>query len=356
MIRIGIIGCGGIANGRHITELLNIKECKITALCDINPGALEKTAARLQLDPSHCFIDYRELIDCEDVDAVEICTPNYLHVPMAEYAAEKKKPVHVEKPLALCANETKHLKELLEQNQIPNMMSFSYRFFPAVRYAKSILDKGLIGQVVSVHVEYLKSSAFWEGRRLDWRFVKKYAGTGVLGDLGVHLIDMAQLLIGDFRQVSAMTGIVVKQRMKLDCDELADVETDDYCNFIADIQDQRTGETVAASFAITRCALGHANTIKYDIFGTEGVISFNLNNPEELGVCIGEVDKACDGLHTVKVPSKYKITQEQMFIDLLLGKSCQYLPTIADGIKCQRVLDAILESADTRTFVKLQPH
>ena len=355
MIRIGIIGCGGIANGRHITELSMIKECKITALCDTNTDALKKTAARLNLDAPHCFTDYKALVDCADVDAVEICTPNYLHVPMAEYAVTKGKPINVEKPLALKTEDTQHLEELLTINQVPNMMCFSYRFFPAVRYAKSILDKGLLGQVVSVNVEYLKSSAFWEGRRLDWRFIRKYAGTGVLGDLGVHLIDMAQLLVGDIRRVSAVSGIVVKQRQRLDCDELADVETDDYCNFIADITDQRTGEIVPATFVISRCALGHANTIKYNIFGTDGVLSFNLNNPEVLDVCIGEVDKACDGLHTVRVPAKYKITQEQMFIDLIGGKKCEHLPSIADGVKCQRVLDAILESATSRTCVEISP-
>lgn len=354
MIRIGIVGCGGIAYGKHMTELLKVGGCKITAICDIDKNALKRSADRLGLDSEHCFEDYRQLIDCADVDAVEICTPNYLHVPIAEYAVSKNKPINVEKPLALNTEETKKLEAMLAEKKVPNMMCFSYRFFPAVRYAKYILDKGLIGKVVSINVEYLKLSAFWEGRRLDWRFVKKYAGTGVLGDLGVHLIDMAQLLVGDVKSVSAMAGTVVKQRLKLDCDELADVETDDYCNFIASLEDRHGGEPVAASFVITRCALGHANTIKYDIFGTDGVISFDLNNPDVLGVCIGEVDKACDGLHTVKVPQKFRISQEQMFVDLLSGKECVHLPTVADGIKCQKILDALLLSSETKRAVDIQ--
>lgn len=354
MVRVGIIGCGGIATGKHIPELLKVADCKITAICDIDKNALERTKAGLGLDEKHCFEDYKKLIECDDVDAVEICTPNYLHVPMAEYAVTHGKAINVEKPLAISADDTKNLEKLLCENGTPNMMCFSYRFFPAVRYAKHILDRGLIGKVVSVNVEYLKSSAFWEGRRLDWRFVKEYAGTGVLGDLGVHLIDMAQLLVGDVKSVSAMAGVVVKQRMKLDCDELANVETDDYCNFIASLCDRTTGDSVPASFVITRCAIGHANTIKYDIFGTDGVISFDLNNPDVLGVCIGEVDKACDGLHTVKVPQKFKIAQEQMFIDRVNGKECVHLPTIADGIKCQRVLDALLKSSEQRRTIDIE--
>ncbi|MDY3928004.1 MAG: Gfo/Idh/MocA family oxidoreductase [Clostridia bacterium] len=353
MKRIGIIGVGGIANGVHIPQLLNVRDCKITAVCDIDPIALENTAKRLEIDKQHQFKNYKALIDCSDIDAVEICTPNYVHVKIAEYAALAGKSVNIEKPLGITAKECEKLKKIVKEKNIVNMMSFSYRFFPAVRYAKWIIDKGLIGKIVSLNVEYLKSSAFCEGRRLDWRFVKKYAGTGVLGDLGVHLIDMAQLLVGDFTGVSGMIDTVVKQRMKLDSDEMADVETDDYCNFIANIKNRNTGENSAAAFSITRCAIGHNNTIKYDIFGTEGVISFNLNNPKVLGVCIGEVDKKSFGLHTVNVPGEFSITQEQAFVDALNGKFCDYFPTVEDGIKCQKIVDAVLKSAEKKTFVQI---
>lgn len=353
MKQIGIIGVGGIANSAHIPQLLDIEDCKITAICDINESALLTVGEKLGLDNKHRFTDYKKLIDCDDVDAVEICTPNYLHIEMAEYTAKKGKPMNIEKPLCLTAEEAEQVDAIIKENNITNMMSFSYRFAPSVRYAKWIMEKGLIGKVVSINVEYLKSSAFMEGRRLDWRFVKKYAGTGVLGDLGVHLIDMAQLLVGDIKSVSAMKETVVKQRMKLDSDEFADVETDDICNFIANVEDKRTGDNVLATFAITRCAIGNQNTIKYNIYGTEGMISFDLNNSSELGVCIGEVDKKSDGLHTVQVPNSFYITQEKAFIDSLHGNICEYFPTVEDGIKCQKVIDAIDESTRLGNFVSV---
>ncbi len=353
MVRVGIIGVGGISR-KHISELLEIKECKITAICDIDPVALKKTAERIGIDEAHCFTDYRELVDCPEVDAVEICTPNYLHVQMAEYAVMQGKPVNVEKPLALKVEDAVSLDKMIRERNHPNMMCFSYRFMPGVRYAKHILDRGLIGKIISINVEYLKSTGLQEGRRLEWRFVKKYAGTGVLGDLGVHLIDMMRLLIGDVKSVSAMAGIVVKKRPKLDSDELGDVETDDYCNFIAEVEDRKSGESVPASFAITRCAIGHANTIKFDIFGTDGTVSFDLNNSSILKVCIGEVDKNGNGLHTVSVPDKFKINQEQMFIDMVNGKECEFLPTIEDGIECQKILDALLESSETGRRITLK--
>ena len=349
MKRIGIIGVGGIANGVHIKELMDVAECKITAICDVSENALKKTAEKL--GDVLCFTDYKELVDCDEVDAVEICTPNYLHVEMAEYAARKGKPINVEKPLGLSVAECERLGKVISETGVTNMMCFSYRFKPAVRYAKDIIDKGLIGDIVTINVEYSKSSAFWEGRRLDWRFVKEYAGTGVLGDLGVHLIDAAQLLAGDINSVSAMMGTVVKERKRLDSEEIAPVTTDDYCNFISELTDRRTGKPVSATFAVTRCALGHANTIRYDVYGTEGCISFNLNDPNELTLCTDKKDGMHASLETVAVPECYYVTQEQTFVDALNGTFREYFPTVEDGIKCQKVLEAVERSAETKSVV-----
>ena len=349
MLKIGIIGVGGIAQNAHIKELKECKDAKITAICDIEEATLNKVGDDLNLDAKYRFKDYMDLINCDEVDAVQICTPNYLHVEMATAAVKKGKPIEVEKPLGLDYKDTLPLTKALEENPVPNMMCMSYRFKPAVRFAKWIMNKNLIGDIISIDVQYLKSSAFMEGRRLDWRFVKKYAGTGVLGDLAVHLIDLATLLAGDLKKVSAQTKIIVKERKKLDSEEIAPVETDDYCSFIGEMDNG-----ILANFLITRCAIGNVNTIKFDVYATNGVISFNLNNPEELGVCIGEVDVKSDGLHTVKVPKEFYAKQEQSFVDLVNGKECEHLPKVEDGVKLQKILDAILESADKQKWVNIE--
>ncbi len=345
MVRVGIIGVGNIAN-THISQLQKVSDCKITAICDIDLRQLKKVGDRLGLDEAHRFVDYKELIACADVDAVEICTPNYLHVLMAVEVVKAGKPVEVEKPLACNLEQTKAIEEALKENPVPNMMCFSYRFRPATRYAKWIIEQGMIGDIVSIDVAYLKSSAFMVGRRLDWRFVKEYAGTGVLGDLGVHLIDMTRYLVGELKSVCGDTEIVVKERKKLDSEELGKVETDDYCAFMA-----RVGDNVRANFTITRCALGNINTIKYDIYGTEGVISFNLNNPDVLDICVGEIDKECNGIHTVKVPARFSHGQEQTFIDIASGKNVSDVPVVTDGVTCQRILDAILLSTEQKRWI-----
>ena len=348
MVRIGIIGVGGIADSVHIPGINKAADGTLVAICDTDRTRLDIIGEKYNIPKTHRFENYLDLIACEDVDAVEICTPNYLHVQMAIDAVKSGKSINVEKPLSVNLTEAKRLEKVLQKNSVSNMMCFSYRFKPAVRYAKEIINRGLLGDILSVNVEYLKSSAFWTERRLEWRFIKKYAGTGVLGDLGVHLIDMAQFLIGDITRVAADAGIIVKQRKRINSDELGNVETDDYCNFMADFDCGAHG-----MFTITRCAIGHDNTIKYDIFGTKGVLSFNLNNPNELSLCIGEIDVESYGMHTVKVPEKYGITQEQMFINMANGFECQYLPTVADGIKCQRILDSLLESSEKKCWISL---
>lgn len=348
MVKIGIVGVGGIANGVHIPGIARSDLGKVVAICDVREDQLNLVGDKLNIPQDHRFTDYRDLIACEDVDAVEICTPNHVHVAIACEAAKAGKPFNCEKPLSVSYDVAKELEETLKTNPVPNMMCFSYRFKSAVRFAKWIIEQGMLGKIVSINVEYLKDSAFMEGRRLDWRFVKEYAGTGVLGDLGVHLIDMAQFLIGDFKSVCSMKGTVVKQRQRLDSDEWAPVETDDYCNFIAEMEND-----VSASFVITRCAHGRKNNIKFDLYAEKGVLSFDLDHPEILNVCIGEIDIRGNGMHTVTVPDKFKFDQEQMFVNLCSGGATPYLPTVQDGLKCQKILDALLESSETRRWIDL---
>lgn len=346
--RIGIVGVGSIACGRHIPELLAIDNCQITAICDIDENRLITVGDQLGIPHELRFTDYNDLIASTQVDAVEICTPNHLHIPIATAAVKYGKPVNIEKPLSINLAECQPLIHALQENPVENMMCFTYRFMPAIRYAKWILDKGLIGDIINVDVLYLKNSGFFKDRRLEWRFEKDKAGTGVLGDLGVHLIDMAELLVGKISSVSAVTDIVVKQRKRLDSEEFANVETDDYCSFICNMENG-----VKGNFVISRCAIGHQGTVKYDVFGTKGIVSFDLNNPNVLNVCYGENDLVSEKIHTLDVPQEFFTTQESEFIKMLQGDKYEILPTVDDGLRSQKILDSILESAEKRCWIDI---
>ena len=347
--RIGIIGLGMIAQARHIPELKAVDGCKITAICDIDNLKLESIGDSLGIPHKLRFTDFNDLINCEEVDAIEICTPNHLHVPIAVAAINAGKPLNIEKPLSIDLPNCEPITKALQQNPVPNMMSFTYRFMPAIRYAKWIIDNKLIGDILNVDVEYFKDSGFIKGRRLEWRFEKEKAGTGVLGDLGVHLIDMAELLAGKITSVCGVTDIIVKQRQKLDSDEWANVSTDDYCSFICDIENG-----VRGNFVISRCAMGKPNSVKFDVYGTKGTICFNMNNPNVLDIYSQSNDNWNKKLTTVDVPEQFQTTQEAEFIKMLNGQKDCILPTVVDGLRSQKILDAILESSKNNCWVNIK--
>ena len=347
MLGIGIIGLGRIS-GKHIGDNKASKDARTAAICDIDIEKLNTKGDELGIDQAHRFERYEDLIACPDVDAVEICTPNYLHCRMALAAARAGKPFCVEKPLDINLEATRALQEALREKSVPNMVCFTHRLKSAVRYAKEIIDEGLLGEIITVNVAYLQSGVFIPGRRFEWRFDKPQTGSGALADLGSHLLDMAMFLVGDITSVSGQTGTVVKKRKRLDSEEYADVLVDDYCNFIARFQNG-----ASALFNITKCAIGHSNTIKFEVFGRDGIISFNLNEPDTLDVCLGKIDAEGNGLHTVKVPERYRVNQGQMFYDLILGREPNQLPTVEDGLRVQRVLDAVLASAEQHRVIDL---
>ena len=346
-VKIGIIGTGGISN-KHIAELLKCENAQIVALCDVDEKALAAKAKAAKVAAEKCYTDYRDLILDPDVDAVEICTPNHLHAEMARAALRAKKPVNLEKPIAMSYEEALSILAAEKESGAMGMTCFSYRFMPAVRYAKHLLDSGLIGNIVGLNVSYLKCRAFWEGRALEWRFEKEKAGSGVVGDLGVHLIDLAQMLAGNMTELCAMHNIVVKQRPTQDGTGTGEVTTDDSCSFIA-----RFSCGAEGCFHITRCAIGHANTIRYDVYGDRGSIAFDLNDPTVLSVCCGEGDPKDYQTKTVKVAEELYLMQEQAFVNAVLGKRDALFPTLADGAQGQKVVDAILRSAKDGAWVSV---
>lgn len=344
-IRIGLIGCGGIAQ-KHMNEYLGAHGGHVYAVCDIDEARRRAAGEKCGVPAERQFADWRELLACPGVDAADICTPNNLHVPMARAAVDAGKPFCVEKPLGISYEETAALAEYAEARAIPSMICFSYRFLPAVRYARALVEAGEIGRVVHVYGQYLKSSAYMPGRRLDWRFVREIARYGVSGDLGVHMLDLATFLAGDVSAVCAETGIAVTERRRLDSDELAPVETDDWCHFLA-----RIGGGASASFEITRAAYGNRNHIRVDVYGERGAFRFDLNHPERL-----EFHRPGTGeneMERIDVPAEYLAVQQQVFLDLLAGKRDRYIPTLRDGVRIQRVLDAILASADAHAWVEI---
>ena len=148
-VRIGIIGTGGISM-KHVKELLQCENAEIVALCDINEEALRTRAELAGVAPEKCYTDYKDLIADPDVDAVEICTPNYLHAQMARDVLAAGKPVNLEKPVAMNYAQALSIVDAEKASTAFGMTCFSYRFMAAVRYAKHLVDQGKIGNIIGL--------------------------------------------------------------------------------------------------------------------------------------------------------------------------------------------------------------
>lgn len=146
VIRIGIIGVGGMAQS-HIKGLQNVGTFKIEAICDSNRVRLKKVGEQLAIKTENQYQDFRELIDSQKIDAVVSVTPNNVHAPILEYCMERKMPILTEKPFTLDYEEAQQLAEKYKKQPIPCMVGFSYRYTPAFRFVKVLLEKGEIGQI-----------------------------------------------------------------------------------------------------------------------------------------------------------------------------------------------------------------
>ena len=153
---MGIIGCGGIS-GAHIGGIMSSPDLEIGALCDILPGKIKEKQAMCGVSDDVCYNNYIEMLDSGKVDAVSICTPNYLHYEMAVEAVKRGIAYAVEKPACNTAEEAAVLLEETSKKAVPHMVCFSYRFIPAARYARDLVQSGALGKIYHISGEYFQA-------------------------------------------------------------------------------------------------------------------------------------------------------------------------------------------------------
>lgn len=347
-IRVGIIGCGEIANGVHITGLLGCKDAVITALCDIDSKALSDTSARLGLGVDCLFTDYKELLKSGLVDAVSICTPNNMHFPIAMEAVKVGIPYAVEKPVTINEEEAEILNRATKEKGLPHMVCFSYRFKAAARCARQLIQEGKLGKLFHVYASYLQSWAT-KDQPYYWRFEKAQTGSGTLGDLGCHIIDLVRFITGqEYKSVTAAAGIIVKERKALDSDEMREVDVDDWVHFLTEMTDDISGV-----FHSTRFAVGKGNFQTVEIFGELGSLVYHFENEKNwIEVCIGDTYTRNSVYSTLPI-AYYEGNQMQSFIDIVKGGGDGLPANSQDGFVCQKVCDAVLKSAEEKKTIEL---
>jgi len=321
--------------------------------------------------------DWQKFVARPDLDVIDITAPSNFHKEVAIAAAEQKKHVFCEKPLALTLKDAREILHAVEKNGVKHQIGFNYRFAPAVLLAKKLIDEGKIGEIYHFRGNYLQDYIIDPNFPLVWRLQKDVAGSGSHGDLGAHVIDLARFLVGDFKRVMGMQKTFIKQRpivermiglsaSATENAEYGEVTVDDATIFMSEFECGALG-----CFEATRFAAGHSNDLWFEINGSKGSIKFDLLRINELQYFSREDESGLQGFRTIQVtedvhpygahwwPTGHVIGYEHTFVhefyeffkSILEDKPTS--PDFYDGMKCCQVLEAVEKSAEEGAFVEV---
>lgn len=236
-----------------------------------------ETAAAAQAEAgfSHAGTDHRAAIASDEVDIVDVSLPNGLHRPVIEEALSAGKHVYCEKPLAGTIEDARAIVRAVAASPARFGMVFQYRFFPAIMRARHLIDEGRIGRIFTYRAEYLHTGYQNPQRPLSWRMKKEEGGSGALGDLGSHVIDLVRYLVGDFDSVQGHLETFIRERpLAKGSSETGPVTVDDVAWMQA-----RMVDGVVGSIEVSRFATGTLDDLRIWIYGEKGALHFNLMDP-----------------------------------------------------------------------------
>ncbi len=373
-IRIGLIGYGGI--GRvHAAAYRAIPFHYGLPADSIEIAGVATTSgetAKRAADEIACGFytdDYRELLQREDIDAVDICTPNNAHHEIALAAAGARKHIYCEKPLAMNASEAASMTRAVRDAGVKSQVTFNFRFFPAVMRARQLMESGFLGRVFSFRGRYHRASYIDSGKPMSWRLQRAVTGGGALFDLGSHILDLLYFVLGEFDSVSGTLDTLIKERpIAKGSAETAPVDVDDIALLHA-----RTLDGTLGTVEISRMGTGATNDLSFEIFGQKGAIRFDLNEPAWLSVYDAR-DAAAPlggqrGFRKVEAGSRYdgqRAPDWTMSPDFMRSHAeCQYqfirsiwedtatAPSFNDGLHVQKIMAAAEASSRNGGWVKL---
>lgn len=377
-INIGVIGCGFMgrthSNGykrvsNFFPELLY--QPVLRAVCSRSRDKVEAFAQQWGYESYET--DWKALIARDDIDAVDICTPNNMHAEIAIAAAEAGKMILCEKPLARTLGEAQQMVDAVKKAKVKNTVWYNYRRLPAVTLAKNIVDSGKLGKIFHYRSNFLQDWTINEnlpqGGRAFWRMDADAAGSGVTGDLLAHCIDTAMWLNGGIKDVSAVTETFVKQRVHEDTGAMQQVKIDDACIFHCHFENGSLG-----LFESTRYARGHKALYTFEINGEKGSLRWDLHDLNRLEYFNNADDSSVRGWRSIHVtdgdqPYMNKwwvpglsIGYEHSFVhqvadflrSLETDEACA--PTFQDALETQKVCEAVLVSAASKRWQETKVH
>ncbi|MGH9106823.1 MAG: Gfo/Idh/MocA family protein [Acidimicrobiales bacterium] len=351
---------------------------ELSVLCGRDRGALEANARRYGF--ADWNDDWSQVVRRDDVDLVDICTPGASHAPIALAALGARKHVLCEKPLANTLDEARVLARAAEEAAVRGAFAcvgFNYRRVPAMAVARRLVEEGRVGELRQVRAAYLQDWLVDRDFPLTWRLDSGQAGSGALGDLLAHVVDLVRFVSGDeFSEVVSVLETFVKERPRASNEvglsgagalsggspaAKGPVSVDDACAALG-----RLGRGAMVTMEATRMALGRKNSLVLELYGSAGSLAFDLERLNELVVY--EAGASPEGFSRVLVtgpddpymrqwwPPGHVLGWEHSFVhefeDLMaaIAERRQPEPSFADGLATQAVLDAVSRSARTRAW------
>jgi len=373
-LNVGLIGYGfmGRAHSNAFRKVSNFfdldYEPVLKAICARDGGKAKAFAERWGYQSVET--DWKQLIARDDIDIIDICTPNNTHAEIAIAAAKAGKMILCEKPLSMDGPEGEQMVAAVEKAKVPNMVWYNYRRIPAVTLAKKLIDEGKLGRIFHYRAKFLQdwtiSPELPQGGQGLWRLDVKAAGSGVTGDLLAHCIDTAIWLNGSIDKVSAMTETFIKERTHTLTGKVQKVGIDDACAFLA-----RFKNGSLATFESTRYARGHKALYTFEINGENASIFWDLHDLHRLQYFEHRDEGQTRGWRSIHVTDGdhpymknwwvpgLAIGYEHSFVhqvaDFLEGiaRKKPASPTFRDALETQYICDAVLKSGKTSQWEKV---
>ena len=334
---------------------------RLVAICGRNEDAVKEAARRYGYEGY--YTDWRRMLENDAIQVFDNGGPNNAHAEPSIAAAQAGKHVFCEKPLARTAEEAKSMLDAVEKAGVKHQVAFNYRFVPAVVQARKLIESGKLGRIYHWRAVYLQEWGMDPKMPTSWRFQKDIAGSGALGDLGAHIIDLARFLVGEPTKVMGLTQNWLSQRPSGDDpNKMVPSDVDD--GFVATVE---FDNGALGTFEASRFCQGRKNYNSFEINGEHGSIVFNLERLNELNVFwAGEDPKETRGFHNALIsegyhpywsnwwPQGHMIGWEHSFVhefhhffDAIVNKKdvAPYGATFVDGYRNAVICDAIVESA-----------
>lgn len=383
VFRVGMIGAGYMAklhslSFRNLPGLLNAPEDRfeLVRLADANKALAVSEAARWGWAEGDG--DWRSVTRDPTIDLVDVATPNDSHEEICAEAFAHGKHVLCEKPLSVNAEGAARMVDAAKASGRMHMVNFSYRNWPAVQQARRLIEAGRLGKLLYFEGHFFQDHNGDETIPRHWRFERSRAGSGALGDVGSHIIDLARLLVGEFASVVANQRTFTHQRpLPRDRSQLAPVDTDDFVTMMVEFANGATGH-IGASWSLP----GYKNDVAFTIVGDRGAVRFSWQNSNELqffsaddpaelsgyrSILIGRAHPGADlfwypdlggkqGLGTtaqgIGYGEAFALSFRQLLSSLKAGQSPS--PNFMDGLRCSEILDAVIQSAGSRAWVDIK--